>query len=283
MEELKRKPRIFFDMDGVLNVWEANTHIDVVAAPGYMQTRKPIDSMVEASKLLSEAGFEVWIASAVLPYEYSIPDKKFWIKEHCPWFTEDRQIFIPYGTDKAESLRGLVDRGDVFLDDYTANLRDLQNAFGIRMECVKVLNGINDTNHSWKGKRISIYSSAQDIAESITDMSARRKTIGVRFCKAMQENVTAVRTMGGRLIATSTGDPNYPGIRVLYQADGSEKAYELLLAEGEGQRWEEDINIYLYTNPQMDSFYQKGTISKRGIEESPYLIQWGPSLVTEQK
>ena len=111
----------------------------------------------------------------MLPYKHSIPDKKFWIRQHCPWFTEDRQVFIPYGTDKAKSLRDLVDYGDVFLDDYTANLRDLQNAFGKQMECVKVLNGINDTNHSWKGKRISIYSDAQHIAESIADMSVRKE------------------------------------------------------------------------------------------------------------
>lgn len=261
----KRAPRIFFDMDGVLNVWEANTHMDIVTAPGYMRTRKPIESMVKASKLLSKAGFEVWIASAVLPYEHSIPDKKFWIRQHCPWFTEDRQVFIPYGTDKAKSLRNLVDHGDVFLDDYTANLRDLQNAFGKQMECVKVLNGINDTNHSWKGKRISIYSDAQHIAESIADMSAR-KEIG----NAMPRNMVDVRSNGGHLIAVSTGEPEYPGIRILYQAEGDHDAYELLVAENpEPGR---SVNMYVFSNPNSDTFSQKITVGTESIENSPYYI-----------
>lgn len=164
--------KIFFDMDGVLNIWETGAHMDVVTAPGYMRTRKPIQSMIEASERLSDAGFEVWIASAVLPYPHSVPDKKFWISNHCPWFADDRQIFIPYGTDKSRSIHGLIQNGDVFLDDYTANLRELNRTFGERLECVKVLNGINDTHHSWKGKRISVYSDAQNIAESIAAIAA---------------------------------------------------------------------------------------------------------------
>lgn len=266
----KRIPRVFFDMDGVLNVWEANTHMDIVAAPGYMRTRKPIESMVKASKLLSKAGFEVWIASAVLPYEHSIPDKKFWIRQHCPWFTENRQVFIPYGTDKAKSLRTLVDHGDVFLDDYTANLRDLQNAFGKQMECVKVLNGINDTNHSWKGKRISIYSDAQHIAESIADMSARKEVSGIEIGRAMLKNMVDVRTSGGHLIAVSTGEPKYPGIRIMYQAEGDHDAYELLVAENpEPGR---SVNMYVFSNPNSDTFSQKITIGTESIEKSPYCI-----------
>lgn len=261
----KRPHRIFFDMDGVLNVWEANTHMDVVAAPGYMRARKPIESMVKASKLLSKAGFEVWIASAVLPYKHSIPDKKFWIRQHCPWFTEDRQVFIPYGTDKAKSLRDLVDYGDVFLDDYTANLRDLQNAFGKQMECVKVLNGINDTNHSWKGKRISIYSDAQHIAESIADMSVR-KEIG----NAVPRNMVDVHTNGGHLIAVSTGDPKYLGIRIMYQAEGDHDAYELLVVENPEDG--KNVNMYVFANPNLDTFSQKITIGTASIEKSSYYI-----------
>lgn len=164
--------KVFFDMDGVLNVWEVGTHIDVVAAPGYMKRREPIRSMVEASRLLSEKGYEVWVASAVLPYEHSIPDKKYWLEQYCPWIPDGRQIFIPYGTEKSKILQKNVDisSGDVFLDDYTQNLEDLRQA-SLSLECVKVLNGINDTHHSWDGSRISIYSSPENIAKSIAAMS----------------------------------------------------------------------------------------------------------------
>lgn len=171
----KRSTRIFFDMDGVLNVWELGTHIDVVSEPGYMRFRDPIRPMLSASRLLAEAGYEVWVASAVLPYEHTIPDKKYWIRENCPWFTEDHQIFIPYGTNKAKYLLDYVEAGDVFLDDYTQNLIDLHSAFRDKLECIKVLNGINDTRHSWNGKRISIYSDAESIAESIAAISLLKR------------------------------------------------------------------------------------------------------------
>ena len=175
MEVLKKKsekkPKVFFDMDGVLNVWELGEHISTVAAPGYMRNRRPIESMIRASKILADNGYEVWIASAVLPYEYSVPDKQYWIRKYCPWFEESHQIFMPYGTDKSRSLDGLVTPGDVFLDDYTSNLRDLHGAFGGSLECIKVLNGINDTNHSWTGHRVSVYSDAESIAAAVVGFS----------------------------------------------------------------------------------------------------------------
>lgn len=170
-----RKPRIFFDMDGVLNVWELGTHIDVVTAPGYMKQRKPIESIVEASRMLYLCGYECWIASAVLPYDYSIPDKNYWIEKNCPWFSQSRRIYIPYGSNKANKMQGKVMPGDVFLDDYTQNLLDLRKAFSTNLECIKVLNGINDSKHTWDGKRISIYSEPVEIAESIIAFSTHAK------------------------------------------------------------------------------------------------------------
>lgn len=175
----ERKPRIFFDMDGTLNVWELGTHIDVVSAPGYMRTRKPIESIVAASKMLHLLGYECWIVSAILPFEYSIPDKNYWVDQYCPWFEKDRRIYIPYGSNKANKMYGNVLPGDVFLDDYTQNLMDLREAFASNLECIKVLNGINDSRHTWNGKRISIYSEPEEIADSIIAFST--------FAKASQK------------------------------------------------------------------------------------------------
>lgn len=159
--------RVFFDMDGTLNVWALGDHIDKVSAPGYMRTRTPIDNMVEASRLLHKAGIEVWILSSVLPYEHSMPDKDYWIDKHCPWFLPDQRIYTPYGTNKADFLQGVAGPGDVFLDDYTANLKEVEGVFGEDLVCVKVLNGINDTNHSWHGRRISVFSDAETLAKTI--------------------------------------------------------------------------------------------------------------------
>ena len=168
--------KVFFDMDGTLNVWEMGEHIDVVSAPGYMRNRKPIASMVEASRILSEEGYDVWIASAVLPYEHSIPDKDYWLDKHCPWIPKENRIYMQFGTKKSDALKGLICPGDVFLDDYTPNLEDLQKHFAdTGLVCVKVLNGINDTNHSWQGKRLSIASEPKSIAETIEAFSILKR------------------------------------------------------------------------------------------------------------
>ena len=168
--------KVFFDMDGTLNVWEMGEHIDVVSAPGYMRNRKPIASMVEASRILSEEGYDVWIASAVLPYEHSIPDKDYWLDKHCPWIPKENRIYMQFGTKKSDALKDLIRPGDVFLDDYTPNLEDLQKHFAdVGLVCVKVLNGINDTNRSWQGKRMSIASGSKSITETIEAFSIQKR------------------------------------------------------------------------------------------------------------
>ena len=169
--------KVFFDMDGTLNVWALGDHIDEVSAPGYMRSRTPIDTTIEASRLLHEMGLEVWIVSAVLPYSHSVPDKNHWIEQHCPWISRDHRRFPFFGENKAFAMEGLAEPGDVFLDDYTANLEALERTLGDRLTCVKVLNGINDTHHSWHGKRISIFSDAEAIAETVEAFSMAGKAV----------------------------------------------------------------------------------------------------------
>lgn len=164
--------KIIFDMDGTLNYWDPNAHISKVAAPGYMRERKPIRNMVDASRLLLEWGFEQWIASSVLPYKHAIPDKNFWIDHVMPWVPEDQRIFIPYGSNKALVLKDVAEVGDVFVDDYTENLYAVDESLrGKGLTCVKAVNDINDTHHSWCGLRVSIYSDTLSIAETLEAFS----------------------------------------------------------------------------------------------------------------
>lgn len=164
--------KIIFDMDGTLNYWDTNAHISKVAAPGYMRERKPIPSMVNATKLLLDWGYEVWIASSVLPYEHAIPDKNFWLDNVMPWISEENRLFIPYGKNKATALKSIVETGDIFVDDYTENLIAVNDALCMTgLTCVKAVNDINDTHHSWPGKRVSVYSEARSIAETLEGFS----------------------------------------------------------------------------------------------------------------
>lgn len=161
-----RKTRIFFDMDGTLNQWESWRSLDEVSAPEYNRYLTPQENVINAAKLLS-GRFETWIASAVFPYEFIIPDKNYWNDNCVSFIPKEHRIYIPYGTNKSDYLKQVANPGDVLVDDYTQNLMDAES---IGMIGVKCLNGINDTHHSWKGARISIYSDPASIAAAITGL-----------------------------------------------------------------------------------------------------------------
>lgn len=162
-----RKTRIFFDMDGTLNQWESWRSLDEVSAPAYNRYLTPQANIVGAARLLSGL-YETWIASAVFPYEYVIPDKDYWNDRCVSFIPKEHRIYIPYGTNKSAYLSRVARPGDILVDDYTPNLLD---AKGIGMIGVKCLNGINDTHHSWKGARISIYSDPASIAAAIIGLA----------------------------------------------------------------------------------------------------------------
>lgn len=169
VEDTKENRRIFFDMDGTLNVFESAKHLDEVSKPGYMKERTPIENMVEAARLLSEQ-YDVWTASAVLPYDYSVPDKDYWLDKEMPFIPKDHRVYIPYGTDKGKALKPYIREGDIFIDDYSANLKAVSSYYKGRVSCIKCCNGINDTNHSWMGHRISIFSAPEVIADEIASV-----------------------------------------------------------------------------------------------------------------
>ena len=154
-------------MDGTLAQWESWRSLDEVSAPTYNRYLTPQANIVGAAKLLTGL-YEIWIASAVFPYEYVIPDKDFWNDKCVSFIPKEHRIYIPYGTNKSEYLSHVARPGDILVDDYTPNLLDAKS---IGMIGVKCLNGINDTHHSWKGARISIYSDPASIAASIIGLS----------------------------------------------------------------------------------------------------------------
>lgn len=164
MKNHSTAPKVFFDLDGTLNVFE-RVPFEEVCRPGYMKYRKPHKSMIDAAKILSAAGFDVWIASAVLPYEYSISDKDYWADKYCPFIPKEKRLYIPYGENKAWHIREIANKGDFFVDDFTKNLVELSEVPGLVN--VKCVNGINDTHGSWKGRRVYAWHDPIEIIEEM--------------------------------------------------------------------------------------------------------------------
>ena len=166
--ERKNMSKIFWDMDGTLNYFEKNESIDTVASPGYMKKRVPIRNMIGAMKIIEKAGMHNCIASSILPYPHCIPDKDYWCDMHIN-VPKERRYYNCCGESKADLLmQSGAEPGDIFIDDYTHNLNAVQN--DPRCEgiiCVKCVNDINDTHHSFGGARVSIYSSPEVIAAQL--------------------------------------------------------------------------------------------------------------------
>lgn len=170
------KKNLYIDMDGTVATWE-DAGIDEVASPGYFRNRKTMDNVIAALEKLQKH-FNLVILSAVFKDNHSVKDKKFWLRMKMPFIDIDNAIFVPYGSSKYEFLikelkkRGKqIEKNDMFIDDYTKNLVDMKVSSKGKVIPIKVLNGINDTNKSWDGYRLSSASSPEIIANTILAIS----------------------------------------------------------------------------------------------------------------
>jgi len=172
--KMEGKMKIFFDMDGTLSEFDKTAGPDKWSAPGYARTLKPLENVVGAvkafirnQKYFSEK-VEVFICSAVVSMDYAVEDKIAWLKEQGIDIPRENMIFVPYGRSKAKAIldSGItIEDGDLFVDDYTKNLQEVH--YNTKLVAVKLLNGINDTNKSWKFDRISAFSCPASIQRQL--------------------------------------------------------------------------------------------------------------------
>lgn len=163
------KPRLFVDMDGTIAEWQAGKTIEDLYKKGYFFELKPYQNVLKAVKRICEYGaVEVFILSAVLQdSKYALNDKQKWLDQHLPEIDRYHRLYISTNMQKCEAVPGGIMRRDVLLDDYTYNL----NAWSQYAPAIKVLNGVNGTKGTWKGRpSISIYDTPDDIAMYILNL-----------------------------------------------------------------------------------------------------------------
>lgn len=147
--------RIFVDMDGTLAKWN-NVEFEQLFEEGYYRNLEPNQELLDEVNSLIRQGEDVYILSAYLTESnYAKSEKQEWVKQYLPELKEDKQIFVPYGTNKAEYLKehySPITNQDYLVDDYTQNLLEWKEYGGIG---VKYLNGINHTRGTWNGLMIN--------------------------------------------------------------------------------------------------------------------------------
>ena len=186
---------IFFDMDGTLAEWETAAHIDEVMAPGYFQHRRPMGSMIQAAKKLMDMGHPVYITSKVISGTTAVEDKNIWLDRHFPQIKKENRFFIPYeNKDKnAIPLEGGVRPYYVLIDDSTHYGLHGWNGIGIKVD-----NGINNTNRSWRGYLVSSQSYPEVIAATINTIAVleanrkRTSTLVEKIFRGMHSGLVSI-------------------------------------------------------------------------------------------
>jgi len=160
------KQRIFFDLDGVLAVWQ-DVPQERLTQKGYFSSIPIQENVVAAFRLLDQLpDIELYILSCVFQDSHSESDKKAWVAKHLN-LPEGRQLYCPCGNRKENALKkiGGIRPSDVLIDDYTENLRYWT---GIP---IKFYNGINGTNGTWQGIGVYFAMQPETIAKQIYEMA----------------------------------------------------------------------------------------------------------------
>ncbi len=166
MENPENKKRLFVDIDGTLAEFKTINTIETLYEKGYFESLKPNKNVVEAIKdiVKNHSEIDVYIISAVLSdSKYALSEKKNWLEKYLPEIPREKCIFPPCGSDKKNFIPDGIRPDDYLLDDYSINL----NSWEPPARGIKLLNGINGNNGTWKSDSLSCLNSGAELSDKL--------------------------------------------------------------------------------------------------------------------
>lgn len=149
------KRRIFIDMDGTLAKRQNVENFRQFYKQGYYRNLKQNEEIVDEVNKLIKQGEDIYIFSEYLTdSKYAKDEKQHWIKEYFPNLQQDKQIFVPYGTNKAKYLKETclqITNNEYLISDNIKNLEEWKTEGGIG---VRYNNEIKDSKDTWQGLKI---------------------------------------------------------------------------------------------------------------------------------
>lgn len=158
------KRRFFFDADGVLFQFDKTKTFEEVCAPGYFKTVTPVPVMLEVFRMLELMGEDVYILTKAFDDGHSREDKLFSFRQNLPGISNDRILFVSYSESKSDAVRALS-KQDILIDDFTPNCKEWGGT------AVKLYNGYNGTNGTWRGCSVNLNSDAPSIIGQLLGIS----------------------------------------------------------------------------------------------------------------
>ncbi len=162
----ERESRLFVDMDGTLAKYQPVDTMETLFEKGYFLNLESQQNVVDAVKKIIKEHPEtpVYIMSSVLSdSKYALQEKNEWLDKYLPEIDSEHRIFPPCGKNKLEYVPEGIRTLDYLLDDYTNNLALWEPP----AKGIKLLNGINHTNGTWKGSMLRYDKEPEWLAEDI--------------------------------------------------------------------------------------------------------------------
>lgn len=189
-EKRLSRPRIFFDMDGVLfKSQDKVSSLEIFYEQGYFKNLSIHKNVMESfNRLLEKDPHQVYIISHLVDSPFARKEKLESIVENCPLMDKHNIIFLPYGESKSRFVPEDVREKDILIDDYNPNLYDWQNQGGVS---IKMVNEFNDRSREWDGMRLQfddpkLYEYLVQLKEGMPLMNTANKTMEQQM--EMQKN-----------------------------------------------------------------------------------------------
>lgn len=185
-ETYEDKIHVFFDMDGVLNVYDKTIYNtdSLEETPEFIDPTKHYYLNVPADEralelfnlCLSQNNFDVYVLSSCHKrssiFIAQRNDKLAWLSKRIPRFSQHHFITIPVGKSKAEFVANMLGRErlsniDILIDDYSKNLNEWNALNG---QGLKYYNSEN-TLDSYNGLTLDKQTSAEDVVDIINTIA----------------------------------------------------------------------------------------------------------------
>lgn len=169
---MKKTINLFIDMDGtVAQFYHDKKCLEKMYEKGYFEKlpayaiAKEIDAFAKQDSCI-----EIYILSACVNSEYCEEEKRKWLEKNMPNISPKNFIFTKVGESKLAKVINTLDlkfmeRVNILLDDYTANLVDWQKS----TDCIgiKYINGFNNKSLKWIGEKVKTFGGLMKIMQRI--------------------------------------------------------------------------------------------------------------------
>lgn len=187
--------RVFVDMDGCLAEFKQVNRFEDLFEKNYFLNLNPHTNIIDTVKLLNQnPNYDVYILSSVLQdSRYAKEEKTQWLKRYLPELNEKQIVFSECNKSKVAFVPGGIKETDILLDDYNKNLKEWSLAGA---KPVKVVNGINDKNHSWMGVRIYFQS---PVSESLNTINNVVNNTALNYTPILPNEITTANSLSSQV------------------------------------------------------------------------------------